>query len=777
MTDIKQIVVSEGNGSDFVQLDLTNLGDCSYVLKPVITSPSSSAVEQSTSPNIVATAYKNVFADDERETRIFQISTSLDFSAPVREKEVNADTWTVEQQLEADTQYFVRVMDRSVGGLSSPWSDVISFTTGDSQQVNAPTITIKGYNDSTSDFGSGLTIELSEFSTTPGIEDTHQATSYYIDQVTGRAGGHIWESLNNTSEKTGITVPDGTLTKSTRYRLSVIYIGTKLGASAPATVEFTTSADFGTVNVPTLTVEGGPNEVYETPTLTGGAFSNTRDPDTHEMSDWKIVPTAGGDAVWESLNDSSHKTSIVVPEKKLQVSTAYKAMLRYKGTKYGWSEWQETQFTTVDAFTLPSTIGEPGQMGFGVGVCPDEDVLYELGLTPLEGTDDPSSENYGNYQRGGSVFCYIPAFCYKFTGVIGDNQFDIKSASYFNYDQEAMAAENWILHRAFIDGGQVKHGFFISKYIASRGTDGKASVPMSVKNGEIISLCEHTTDHEGNLNTTNSEDMGGNGTHKDVFLLISKIGKPYNCETAFMASALAMLSFCHGKASKDTTVCAWYDSKGITNYPKGCNNGFLKDIDDDSVVYLPTNIAGYFFKTKPLTGSASLFSKITHNGQNCGVADVNGGIDQIVIGVNYTELKEEGDFSKATSFNILKESVALESITYENNLNREFFDNFSYSIPHKSFKWGVPGQDCFFRDKEGVKRGLCGVFPPENGTSDDGTNEFGCDGGHFGYGDYIGVSGNWDHRPHTYAGIFLRQCKSSWAGSGWGFRIAAYGSK
>ena len=30
---------------------------------------------------------------------------------------------------------------------------------------------------------------------------------------------------------------------------------------------------------------------------------------------------------------------------------------------------------------------------------------------------------------------------------------------------------------------------------------------------------------------------------------------------------------------------AWYDPTGVKNYPKGCNNNALSDVDDTTVVY------------------------------------------------------------------------------------------------------------------------------------------------------------------------------------------------
>jgi len=53
-------------------------------------------------------------------------------------------------------------------------------------------------------------------------------------------------------------------------------------------------------------------------------------------------------------------------------------------------------------------IGTPGQIGFGVGVCPSN--ILPANMTPLKGYQDPSSPNYGNYQyKDGSIMVWIPA--------------------------------------------------------------------------------------------------------------------------------------------------------------------------------------------------------------------------------------------------------------------------------------------------------------------------------------------------------------------------------
>lgn len=323
------------------------------VVKPEIITPTEGAVNVASLPTLQATAFKCLLTTETRLHREFELNTVTP-DASVLEKQVNADSITLDNRLNPNTQYKWRCRDVTNNGLKSTWTSWTSFTTAQGQTVTTPTITLKGYQDSPTDILSGLTIEGSAFAVSEG-EDTHKATSWSIAKKIGTRS-NVWESLNDTTHKTQITVPNGTLEKGTAYTLTVIYHGTAAYDSAPAVVDFTTSSDFGTVNAPTLTVEGGPNIVYETPLLTGGAFSNTRDPDTHDMTDWEIMDSTGTSSIWQSLNNTTNKTTITVPADTLQVSTAYKARVRYHGAKYGWSNWTQVDFSTVAIF---STVNIP----------------------------------------------------------------------------------------------------------------------------------------------------------------------------------------------------------------------------------------------------------------------------------------------------------------------------------------------------------------------------------------------------------------------------------
>ena len=60
----------------------------------------------------------------------------------------------------------------------------------------------------------------------------------------GRTGTRVWSSLANTTNKTSITVPSGSLAVSTTYYIAVRYNGTTYGSSGYTSSSFTTASAF-----------------------------------------------------------------------------------------------------------------------------------------------------------------------------------------------------------------------------------------------------------------------------------------------------------------------------------------------------------------------------------------------------------------------------------------------------------------------------------------------------------------------------------------------------
>jgi hypothetical protein len=261
-------------------------------------------------------------------------------------------------------------------------------------------------------------------------------------------------------------------------------------------------------------------------------------------------------------------------------------------------------------------------------------------MVGMPGYDQLGSDNYGNYiYKEGSVMIWVPRFYYRVAhadnptyATYGVNSIDIKGID--TYPTTALAnAAGYALHRAFIDGGVEKLGFFRDKYKCSKVANGSGYTAASIKNGlPLSSNAAHNpfADCTGGENYYYSAlDLAHRRDGVNGAVNPSSI---FFCSSQFMRSAIAMLSMAHGQAATSTANCAWYHA--TYNYPKGCNNNAFADYDDITVKWEPdgydkcgkTGSAGYG------GGAGNVFAKSTHNGQNCGSADDNGLMYEISIG-------------------------------------------------------------------------------------------------------------------------------------------------
>jgi hypothetical protein len=273
---------------------------------------------------------------------------------------------------------------------------------------------------------------------------------------------------------------------------------------------------------------------------------------------------------------------------------------------------------------VTNDIGVPGAQGFGVGVYPG---ALPAGFATLPGTSDPASPNYGNYlYDDGSVMVWVPAFFYK---IAGNGGVDVQPESAFASVAAATLA-GYALHRAFYDGGSVKRGFFVDKHKCSKTARGTGYVASSVANGLPLSAhADHNpvadiTAAGANNYAATLDAPKGRGDANGAYDAAS----PFFCCSRFIRGALALLSLAHGQAATSTTHCAWYDAGGAKNFPKGCNNNALGDANDAEVSYVSD---GYSNCGK--TGSGTPAGKVAHNGQACGVVDLNGLVWEVSTGI------------------------------------------------------------------------------------------------------------------------------------------------
>lgn len=355
-------------------------------------------------------------------------------------------------------------------------------------------------------------------------------------------------------------------------------------------------------------------------------------------------------------------------------------------------------------------IGEAGGLGFGVGVCTNEEDLAAMSLTPMDGCDDPSSENYGNYvHSNGSVMVYVPAFCYRI-GQPTAPSYERDGANALEIGSPDLdGADNWILHRAFIDGGQKKSGFFMDKYLCSKSAS-DSNIAVSVKNADQISTTGHTSYIDSSSMT------GCSGAVYDAITLSRARGDQYACVSCFQWSAIAMLTLAHGQAVTSSENCAWYDTGYEMNFPKGSNNSSkLNDVNDTSVKFTAHSKNSNFAKT----GSGVPFGKTTHNGQASGITDINGCMWQPLLGIYQS--------STSGQYYVAKESFKMHDFTTSNYNTSSNFDSVSGMAASGFGFWGN-GTACVFNtSSSGAGRAICGVIASSVGMGSSGTNLFGKD--------------------------------------------------
>lgn len=191
------------------------------------------------------------------------------------------------------------------------------------------------------------TLSATAFATAPAGATTHQTSQWQVSTDSSFTT-IVFDSGVTTVNKTSIIVP--ALALSTLHYARVRYTGVTLGTSNWSTTRtFTTTNQY--IATPVVSVVGSSTAVGGTPTFTGSAFSPVNGIDTHSASDWVIIKVSDGSVVYQSVGNTTDKTSITIPSGLLQVSTDYQIKLRYAGALFGYSGYGTVNFTTAATFS------------------------------------------------------------------------------------------------------------------------------------------------------------------------------------------------------------------------------------------------------------------------------------------------------------------------------------------------------------------------------------------------------------------------------------------
>ena len=347
-------------------------------------------------------------------------------------------------------------------------------------------------------------------------------------------------------------------------------------------------------------------------------------------------------------------------------------------------------------------LGTPGEIGFGVATARDED-WQKAGMIPLSGHDNIISSNYANYMHmaSGAIMVHIPKHYFKITGNLREFSDTAKSG--------------YVLDRSFINASKEMNGIFVSKY---SGTNNNGKFSSQRKKSPLSTNSAN--------NPISSLDGSPSNTYGGLYAAVKTMSAKAFLTPIYVYMMLAGLSLTHGKAATSTAACAFIDVN--PKMPKGNLNNALKDVNDSSVTFVSNG-----YSNCALTGSGEPFAKTTHNGQECGIADLTGNMWEVASGFIRTT---------TNGFLVLKESVDITTIANDSTTQGSggaydinLYDVLDISdLVNSNAGWTYLGNGSnqvfgFSTDRTSntYKRTAFGI-PLATGVSGAGTTEFGNDG-------------------------------------------------
>ena len=250
-----------------------------------------------------------------------------------------------------------------------------------------------------------------------------------------------------------------------------------------------------------------------------------------------------------------------------------------------------------------------------------------------------------------------------------------------------------------------------------------------------------------------------------------------------------MLALAHAQAATTNAWCAWYDA-GTNNFPKGCNSGALADTNDTTVTYATAGDSSD--ANKPKTRATANFAKTTHNGQECGIADINGSMWQVMIGLTMAGTSAT-DTTQNTTGNayVLKTTADFAALTggfggthdawgtaASLATNFDSITGFEPWLGATGWIYFGNGANAVFSNATSGTDYLrtCAGIPLLTGTNATGTSQFGNDGCYrYGRANQVPLAaGGWSNAAN--AGAFSRHWGVTRSNDNnvCGFRCAAY---
>ncbi|MCI7023716.1 MAG: hypothetical protein MR964_05805 [Campylobacter sp.] len=444
------------------------------------------------------------------------------------------------------------------------------------------------------------------------------ANKLYIKQDSG------WQEVTNVDapELSGAGAPSSTATLGQTYKDTLtgsIYVYTLVGGESKWKK---ITEDVNSVSAKTWSGEGAP----KTSTTDLG------------MSEVKV-----GDIYHDTITDIYYMAVNVADN-----TITWKAVSEVE---------KEIQYPKVETNAI---FGEIGGLGAGVAYLPE--TAATVGLTPMNGANDVSHENFGNFvDSNDNVFVCIPLMFYKADTDTRNEAFYNKPNIYISYVPKEGYAPFYAFKKS--DDTYVPC-VFVSKYLMSvsgnKAVDKANQRAISKKNQDIAS----SVDHENYLSI---KRITGCEARNDNFF---KAANSMNAHTVLHYAAMRfvyyMVAEAHMQAavrkfgsisSVPSFICAYLDVEPY--FPKGCNNR-LSDINDTSIKYLQ---GAFSPENCGMTGSCNKPEKTSFNGQKCGIVDMGGLVYEVDAG--YISIE----------YGVHTQTFALKGVDLLKSLNENTYTN------------------------------------------------------------------------------------------------------
>lgn len=376
---------------------------------------------------------------------------------------------------------------------------------------------------------------------------------------------------------------------------------------------------------------------------------------------------------------------------------------------------KEVQYPKVETNAI---FGEIGGLGAGVAYLPE--TAATMGLTPMSGANDTSSENFGNFtDSNGNVFVCIPLMFYKADTNTRSAAFYSKPNIYISYVPKEGYAPFYAFKKS--DDTYVPC-VFVSKYLMGITRDKSFSETnqraISKKNQDVAINYRDVFDSDHGNSILR---IAGCEARSDNFF---KAAKSMNANTVLHYAALRfvyyMVAEAHMQAavrkfgsiaSVPSFICAYLDVEPY--FPKGCNSN-LSDISDKSIKYTQ---GPFSFENYGMTGSCNKPEKTSFNGQKCGIVDMGGLMNEVDAGYIVAEY---GRFIRTYILKGVDLLKSLDESTYTNTENyitldlKNRLDNRATSYSNYATAMGN-GENPIFS------------FKHPNQNEPDTINEYNCD--------------------------------------------------